>query len=312
MPTPPLQLKRLRTTIPRQVRAKNEGKSRNRQCLGGLKAVRNKKVVVVGLGEVGKPILELVSRQHNALGVDISPPVGRIEQVDFLHVCYPFQIRDFVGETARYIELFKPKVTIINSTVAVGTTRAVTEQTGAAVVNSPVRGKHVRMLQDLHSYVKFVGAIDSAAGQQAAEHFQSVGLKTKVLSSPEATELAKLTETTYFGLMIAWAQEVERYCDQTGQDYQEVVSFYDEIKFFPPVKYFPGVIGGHCVMSNIKLLSELTDSMLLRAIQTSNQKKIERETHDGKAEAANRKECSAISPAANPSIIDRRAPHTSV
>ena len=37
-------------------------------------------------------------------------------------------------------------------------------------------------------------------------------MKTKLLSSPEATEIAKLTETTYFGLLIAWAQEVERYC----------------------------------------------------------------------------------------------------
>ena len=77
--------------------------------------------------------------------------------------------------------------------------------------------------------------------------------------------------------MIAWAQEVERYCDQAGQSYQEVVSFYDEIKFFPPIKYFPGVIGGHCVMPNIALLSKYTDSMLLEAIQVSNEMKIERE-----------------------------------
>jgi len=237
----------------------------------------NKKVVVVGLGEIGKPLFQLISEHHEVIGVDISP-VGPIDKVDVMHVCYPFQIKDFVGETARYIEFFRPSVTIINSTVSVGTTRAIAEQTGAALVNSPVRGKHVRMREDLQLYTKFVGAIDPATAEQAAKHFESVGLKTKILSSPEATELAKLTETTYFGLMIAWAQELERYCDQSGQDYEEVISFYDEIKFFPPVKYFPGVIGGHCVMPNVRILSKFRQSVMLEAIHASNRMKIERET----------------------------------
>ncbi len=235
------------------------------------------RVVVVGLGEVGRPLREIIKEHHEVIGVDITPPSEKIGQVDVLHVCYSFQINDFVGETARYIELFRPKLTIIDSTVGVGTTRAVAERTGTAVVNSPVRGKHARMQEELRSYTKFVGAMDPASGQRAAEHFESVGLKTKILSSPEATELAKLTETTYFGLMIAWAQEVERYCDRVGQNYEELVAFYDEISFFPKVKYFPGVIGGHCVMPNIQILRKFDDSAILRAIQSSNQEKIDRE-----------------------------------
>ncbi|MBV6434758.1 MAG: UDP-N-acetyl-D-mannosamine dehydrogenase [Bryobacteraceae bacterium] len=234
------------------------------------------KVVVVGLGEVGKPLFDLISKHHDTIGVDISP-IEPPADVDIMHVCYPYQIKDFLGETARYIQLFRPALTIIDSTVGIGTTRAIAERTGAAVVNSPVRGKHARMLQDLQVYTKFVGAMDSAAGERAARHFESVGLKTKVLSSPEASELAKLTETTYFGVMIAWAQEVERYCDRTGADYDEVVSFYDEIKFFPPVKYFPGVIGGHCVMPNIDILRKYAHSQILEAIQASNRMKVERQ-----------------------------------
>jgi len=237
---------------------------------------KKNRVVVVGLGEVGKPLFELVSRHHHAFGVDISP-VERIEQVDVLHVCYPFEIKDFIGETARYIALFRPALTIINSTVGIGTTRRIAERTGAAVVNSPVRGKHARMLDELRTYTKFVGALDPAAGEHAAEHFKSAGVRTKILSSPEATELAKLTETTYFGLLIAWAQEIERYCDKLGQDYEEVVSFHEDIKYLPPVKYFPGIIGGHCVMPNIKILTKFEPSLILEAIQASNRMKIERE-----------------------------------
>jgi UDP-N-acetyl-D-mannosaminuronate dehydrogenase len=238
---------------------------------------KDNKVVVVGLGEVGKPLFELAAMHHDAVGVDISPPDEPIAQVDVLHVCYPFQVRDFVGESARYIDLFKPALTVINSTVAVGTTRAIADRTGAAVVNSPVRGKHARMLDDIRLYTKFVGALDAAAALKAAHHFESIGLKTKILSSPEATELAKLTETTYFGLIIAWAQELERFCDQSGQDYREVTSFYDEIQFLPPIKYFPGVIGGHCVMPNIEILSKFRQSVVLDAIRASNRMKIERE-----------------------------------
>ena len=239
---------------------------------------KDQKVVVVGLGEVGKPLLQLFSETRSVVGIDVTPSLEDPRGADVLHLCIPFQISDFVGEATRYIKLIKPRLTIINSTVEVGTTRKVADRTGADVVYSPVRGKHSRMLDDLRKYTKFVGAINQSAAELAAAHFQSVGLKTTILSSPEATELAKLTETTYFGLMIAWAQQVERYADQLGVDYEEVVSFYDDIGFFPPVKYFPGVIGGHCVMPNIALLKRLDGSDILEAIETSNEKKIQRES----------------------------------
>lgn len=237
---------------------------------------KREKVIVVGLGEVGKPLFQLLSPHYDTVGVDIAPPSEQINEVEVLHICYPFEIKDFVGECVRYIGLFKPALTIINSTVGVGTTRAVADRTGAEVVHSPVRGKHKRMLEELRVYTKFVGAANTEAGAAAAKHFEVAGLKTKVLSSPEASELAKLTETTYFGLLIAWAQEVERYCDQSGANYSEIISFYEEIKFFPPVPYFSGVIGGHCVMPNIEILTKFSDSQILRAIQDSNQDKIRR------------------------------------
>lgn len=238
---------------------------------------RNGKVMVVGLGEIGKPLLGVLSKHYETVGIDIALSLDLPEHVDVMHVCYPFRIQDFVGETIRYIQRFKPKVTVLNSTVAVGTTRSIAERAGAKVVNSPVRGKHIRMEEDLLHYDKFVGALDSDSADVIARHFHGAGMKTRVLSSPEATELAKLTETTYFGLIIAWAQEVERYCDRLGLKYDEIVSIYEEVPFFPRVKYFPGIIGGHCVMSNIEILNQLYRTDLLTAIESSNQQKIQRE-----------------------------------
>lgn len=240
------------------------------------------KVMVIGLGEIGKPLLEVLSRTHETIGVDVTPPAELPGEIDIMHVCYPFKINDFIGQTARYIKQYNPNITVIHSTAAVGTTRAVAERTGATVVNSPVRGKHTRMAADLLHYDKFVGGADAAAVARAARHFESVGMKTRVLSSPEATELAKLTETTYFGLIIAWAQEVERYCDQLELNYDEIVSIYEEIQFFPPVKYFPGLIGGHCVMSNIEILRQVNHTDILKAIESSNKQKGDREAGKGK------------------------------
>ena len=238
--------------------------------------------MVIGLGEIGKPLYEVISKHHKAVGVDIAPLSDPPGDIDVMHVCYPFRIDDFIGQTAKYIDQYHPRMTIINSTVSVGTTRAIAKRTNTTVVNSPVRGKHTRMPADLLHYDKFVGAVDAESAQRAARHFESVGMKTRMLSSPEATELAKLTETTYFGLIIAWAQEVERYCDQLGVNYDEIVSIYEEVPFFPPVKYFPGVIGGHCVMSNIEILNRLDRSDILKAIESSNKQKVAREGRGGK------------------------------
>jgi len=226
-------------------------------------------VVIIGLGEVGKPLLEIMKSRYQTFGVDINQRAS-ISGCDVMHICFPFESGKFVRQVVEYIHQYRPALTVINSTVAPGTTRSIAVESGTAVVHSPVRGKHVRMQEEMLHYTKFIGALDPRSGQRAIEHFEGVGMKTKLLASPEASEIAKLTETTYFGLLIAWAQEVERYCMKLGANYDEVVSFYDEIKFFPPVKYFPGEIGGHCVMPNINILLQKSPSALLEAIVQSN------------------------------------------
>jgi UDP-N-acetyl-D-mannosaminuronate dehydrogenase len=214
-------------------------------------------------------LFEIVTKRHEVFSVDIDLPAA-VDRCDVMHICFPFRGKEFVGQVSDYIDRYQPDLTIINSTVAPGTTRQIATKSNRPVVNSPVRGKHARMQEEMLHYAKFIGALDSKAGADAATHFQSVGMRTKLLGSPEASEIAKLTETTYFGLMIAWAQEVERYCKAVGASYDEVVSFYEEIKFFPPVRYFPGVIAGHCVMPNIDILLETFPSGLLEAVAYSN------------------------------------------
>ena len=229
--------------------------------------------IVIGTGEIGAPLLEVLSSRYRTRGVDVEP-VEITERVDVMHVCYPFQIGDFVGTTVEYIEKYSPSLVIINSTVAPGTTRKVAERApGVKVAYSPVRGKHKKMKQDLLFYTKFVAGVEKEWGEEAASHFACAGVKVRLFSSPEALELAKLLSTTYFGLLIAWAQEMDRFAKNLNVDYDEITQFFEEIPYFPKTKFFPGFIGGHCVIPNIHILRMDFPSPFLDAILDSNERK---------------------------------------
>lgn len=230
------------------------------------------KVIVLGMGEVGRPLFRILSRRFVCVSVDIEP-VEIQHPCLILHVCYPFQIADFVGTTVRYIHQYCPALTIINSTVAPGTTRKVYEASERApLAYSPVRGKHAKMEEDLLRYKKFVAGCDAEATRRALHHFAEAGFQTDTFRTPEVAELSKLLETTYLGILIAWAQEVERFAARHGAAFDEINAFVKEIDFLPS-HIFPGHIGGHCVMANIAILKSEFDSRFLDAVVESNQAK---------------------------------------
>jgi UDP-N-acetyl-D-mannosaminuronate dehydrogenase len=227
-------------------------------------------VVVVGMGEVGRPLFQILSRKFECAAVDIEP-VEIKKPCSALHICYPFQAPNFVGTTAGYIQKYRPAVTIINSTIAPGTTRKVQAlATDQAVAYSPVRGKHAKMESDMLRYKKFVAACHPDALNRAVNHFSEAGFKTATFPSPELGELAKLLETTYLGILIAWAQEVERLAAQYGGKFEDVNAFVEEIDFLPS-GVFPGRIGGHCVMPNIAILRTQLKSKFLDTVVESNE-----------------------------------------
>src|SRR5258708_15455135 len=189
-----------------------------------------------------------------------------------MHICYPYQVPVFVGTTAAYIYRYKPELTIIHSTVIPGRTRRVYEASGAKLVYSPARGKHVRMEEDLLRYKKLVAGIDNIATTLALEHLAAAGFHTDLFRTPEIGELAKLVETTWPRILIGWAPETERFAESYDASFQEINAFIKEIDFLPS-HIFPGWIGGHCVMPNIELLQERIQSQFLDAIVVSNAKK---------------------------------------
>lgn len=231
----------------------------------------NKLVIVAGLGEVGRPLYEILRRTYECVGVDVEP-VEVDGRCSVLHICYPSQIPDFVGVTAGYIRKYQPEMTVIHSTLAPGTTRAVQELVDTPVVFSPVRGKHVKMEHDMQLYQKFVAGCTPSATRKAADHFAAAGFKVASFENPEIAELSKLIETTWLGVLVGFAQDVERMATSQGGTYASVNSFIQEVPFLPS-HIFPGHIGGHCVMPNIAILQSRFSSKFLDAIVESNQMK---------------------------------------
>ena len=250
-------------------------------------------VLIIGLGEIGHTLFVLLTEQKknfDVYGLDLDQGKMRElgqngkdfpQQIDTLHICLPCSSQqNFERITVGYVNEFKPKLTIINSTVPPGTTLKVAEKCKCLVAHSPSRGVHLsaeHMKWEMKRWTKYVGGANADAAIVASDHFEKLGLKVKILKSSTETELAKLFETTYRAWMIACFQEMHRISKALDVDFNETVDFLEDthrLRFDRPVM-FPGVIGGHCLIPNTELLLDCYDSEFLRLILKSNEKRKE-------------------------------------
>lgn len=237
-----------------------------------------KNVLVIGLGEVGKPLVELLenSKKYKVFKKDIAP-IEIKEPIDVMHICIPF-LKNFVDLVVGYTKQYKPQLTIINSTVRPGTTQQIYKKTRSLIVHSPVRGKHPKMKEGLLKFVKFIGPINKKAAELAAKHFESIGVVTARFKSPLETEVGKLLETTYYAINIAAHQEMWRICKKFGADFTQAVTEFNATQTMdiahkvPRPLMWPGKMGGHCVIPNIEILKQDIGSELIDAVIASNMK----------------------------------------
>lgn len=229
--------------------------------------------VIIGGGEVGSTIYEIINRVFPVAVVDLDIDKQKLpdtkelvskfrkrQETRMLHICIPFKTQEtFVDTVVQFIKEYNPEVVVIHSTVSRGTTRKIAEKTDIAVVFSAARGVHSRFMEDMEYYTKFwaISTMDKKAVNIFRQAMSDAGFKLKQMSKPETVELAKLlTDTTYYGLLISYAQRTKMICDKYGVDYDEMWQFAEEphSKLGNRPKMFPGYIGGHCVIPNLSLL----------------------------------------------------------
>jgi len=263
-------------------------------------------VLVIGLGEVGRPVYKIIedSGNYTVYGIDKNKALmkklnqGRIpKQIDIMHICIPcFDAKKFIGIVSEYAKKYKPYLLIINSTVPPQTTKRLGKKCVCALVHSPTFGTHKSkeyMEWEVKRWTKLIGGIDKESSEMAREHFWKIGIRTQIVKSPTESELVKIFETTYAGWMITFFQEFHRIAEVFGADFSEIVGRIAEIHKTTNDKpvWYPDVIGGHCIIQNIDLLLSCYDADFLRLIKTSNEKrKVEVKKEKTKHEIAKIKE----------------------
>jgi len=234
---------------------------------------------ILGYGEVGQAIAKFYknSRLHKRFGAktkikDLKRDDG-LERVEILHVCIPWS-NNFIKIVKKEIKSIKPKLTIIHSTIAPGTTKKL----GGMVVHSPVRGVHPHLYPGIKTFVKYIGADNKRAARSAKKHLESLGIKTKVFFPSITTEMGKLLDTAYYSLCIAWHGEMKKICDKFKIDFDKAATDFNKTynagykklgkpNVIRPVLYPPkGGIGGHCLVFNAKLLRKYFNSKALDLI----------------------------------------------
>jgi hypothetical protein len=228
------------------------------------KTVISSKDVVAGLGEIGRPILKLISEATKAIGYDIDPKLvdqksKKYESLKtrFLHICIPFT-SDFEKNVLELNKKYDPKGIVIHSTISPGTTKTIQSKLEIPVIYSATRGVHKRMLYDLKRYTKFFAIEPDApnakwAAKTYTELLKKCQVKTKQMSNPITLELAKIiVDTSYYGWLITYAQLSNMIAIKHNVNYDEMWSFADEIHKFlgNRPKMYPGFIGGHCLDGN--------------------------------------------------------------
>lgn len=125
------------------------------------------------------------------------------------------------------------------------------------LVFSPERVFTGRVFADLRKYPKLVGGIDIASGERGVKFYEEVldfdsrpdlaeGNGVWNLGSSEASELAKLAETTYRDVNIALANQFALFSESHGIDVQKVIDASNSQPFSHIHR--PGIaVGGHCI-----------------------------------------------------------------
>lgn len=125
------------------------------------------------------------------------------------------------------------------------------------LVFSPERVFTGRVFADLRKYPKLVGGIDSTSGARGVKFYEEVldfDARSDLarpngvwdLGSSEASELAKLAETTYRDVNIALANQFALFAESHGIDVQKVIDASNSQPFSHI--HSPGIaVGGHCI-----------------------------------------------------------------
>jgi hypothetical protein len=215
--------------------------------------------LVIGQGQIGTALAQVLECDSH----DIEPLEGHY---DIIHITIPYssQFKKIVKECQ---ERYTPEITVVHSTVPVGTC----EKLGAC--HSPVTGVHPDLAESMKTFTKFVSG---EGAEVVVEAMKAKNIPAVVAGQSGNTEAGKLFALLIYGVNVLLEKEIFEYCEKNGLDYQvtytEFVKMYNQgyedmgkphYKMYDLV-HMTGGIGGHCVTQNAPLLKTKFAKLLKR------------------------------------------------
>lgn len=224
--------------------------------------------LVIGMGEVGQGLFDVLRGKYWAAGRD-KEPVIITQKIDVIHICIPYS-ETFHADVEKYQKLYDPKLTIIYSSVPIGTS----EKLGA--VHSPIEGKHPAIGLSIQNFARWLGCSDDKKLKVAVKLWEKI-IPVRVLPSADFTEWLKLRSTSKYGLNIVWAQYEAEVSEKLGMDFAANKQFdmdynglYTRLGMHQFQRYVldppEGKIGGHCIVPNAEILDGQYPNDLLKKI----------------------------------------------
>lgn len=224
------------------------------------------KSLIIGNGEIGNSLFNVLSKYHDTSirgkeELDISG-------IEIIHICFPHS-KNFVKQVKNYQKKYKPKFTVIHSTVPVGVSRK------CNAIHSPCIGVHPYLEESFTTFVKYLGGKDAGA---VADYFRRANIKVYITDKQETTELIKILCTTFYGVCIEYFKDAKKQCDKYGvpfefwtlwnDNYNKGYTKLGQEQFVRP-NLVPMMknINGHCIMPNTGLL----DTEFTRLIRKLNE-----------------------------------------
>jgi len=215
--------------------------------------------LIVGMGEVGKALCEVLSRRHSMHAYDSSWqfPLREDLKVDVLHICFPYSDQ-FESAIQSYQEHVQPNYTVIHSTVPVGTSKAL------ECYHSPVRGVHPHLAESMKTFETLLAPPNAFLH----EYFQSAGIRIGFCLVPEESEAGKLWSLAAYAWNILLEKEIYRYCQNNNLNFNIVYKHFTKTYNDgyarmgvhnvqrPVLEHIEGTIGGHCVIPGVEKLAD--------------------------------------------------------
>lgn len=211
---------------------------------------------------------ELVKKNHQNKRLRATyKTVEAVNNADVIIVIVPVLIDDNDETDYRYMDLAvneigkgiqKGSLVIFETTVPVGDTRnrfgkKIEELSGLVagedfdLAYSPERVYSNRIVEDLASYPKVIGAINEEGLERTAFFYRrALKCETMSVSSLETAEFSKVAECVYRDVNIALVNELAKFASEKGVMINEVVEASNSQPFSHLHK--PGIgVGGHCI-----------------------------------------------------------------